>query len=81
MPKETISLRIEQEKRVALDAIASGLDRDRSYIINEAIDTYLELHQWQVEQIQKAVAEADAGKFASDEEVEAFFAKWTDEED
>jgi predicted transcriptional regulator len=81
MPKETISIRIDQEKRAALDTIADGLDRDRSHVINEAIDAYLEVHQWQIEQIQKAVAEADAGKFASTEKVEAFFAKWADEED
>jgi predicted transcriptional regulator len=40
MGKETISFRIEAES-VAVDELAAALDRDRSAIINEAIDSYL----------------------------------------
>ena len=61
MSKETISFRIEAGKRAAVDELASALDRDRSAIINEAIDAYLELHHWQVEHIRRALAEADSG--------------------
>lgn len=61
MSKETISFRIEAGKRAALDELAGALDRDRSAIINEAIDAYLELHHWQVEHIRRALAEADSG--------------------
>jgi predicted transcriptional regulator len=38
MSKENITFRLDSDRRVALDAIAAGLDRDRSYIINEAIN-------------------------------------------
>ena len=38
------------------------------------------LEQWQDEEVRKGIAEADAGEFASDEEVEAFFTKWTPNE-
>jgi predicted transcriptional regulator len=61
MSKETISFRIESDKRVAVDEVAAALDRDRSAIINEAIDAYLELHHWQVEHIRRALAEAESG--------------------
>jgi predicted transcriptional regulator len=61
MSKETISFRIPPEKRTAVDELAAALDRDRSAIINEAIDAYLELHHWQVEHIRRALAEADSG--------------------
>jgi len=77
MSKENITFRLDSEKRAVLDAIAAGMDRDRSYLINEAITLYLEMHQWQIEEIQRAVAEADAGDFASEEEVTAVFAKLT----
>ncbi|WP_373526016.1 CopG family ribbon-helix-helix protein [Nostoc sp.] len=43
----------------------------------EAIAAYLEMYQWQIEEIQKGIAEADAGDFASDEEVKAAFARLT----
>ena len=52
-------------------------DRDRSYLINEAISIYLEMHQWQVEEIQRGVSEADAGDFATEDEVNAVFARLT----
>ena len=61
MGKETISFRIAAAKRAALDELADALERDRSAIINEALDAYLELHHWQVEHIERALADADRG--------------------
>jgi predicted transcriptional regulator len=77
MSKENITFRLDSEKRAALDAIAAGMDRDRSYLINEAITFYLEMHQWQIEEIQSGIAEADAGDFATEEEVSAVFTRLT----
>jgi predicted transcriptional regulator len=75
MAKENVTFRLEQEKRDAIDGIAAGMDRDRSYVLNEAIDVYLEMHQWQLQEIHKGIAEADAGDFASEEEVMSVFTK------
>ena len=77
MSKENVTFRLDSEKRAALDEIAAGLDRDRSYVLNEAISLYLEMHQWQLEEIQQGIAEAEAGDFASENEVQAVFAKLT----
>jgi predicted transcriptional regulator len=77
MSKENITFRLDSDKKMALDAIAAGMDRDRSYILNEAIVAYLEMHQWQIDEIRQGVAEAEAGDFASEAEVEAMFAKLT----
>jgi predicted transcriptional regulator len=77
MSKENITFRLDSDKRAILDAIAAGLDRDRSYILNEAITAYLEVHQWQIDEIQRGLAEAEAEDFASEAEVEAMFAKLT----
>jgi predicted transcriptional regulator len=41
MSQENITFRLDSEKRAALDAIAAGRDRDRSYLMNEAIPLYL----------------------------------------
>lgn len=77
MSKENVTFRLENEKRVILDAIAAGLDRDRTYVLNEAVDLYLEVYQWQIAEIKAGLAEADAGDFATDEEVQSVFAKLT----
>lgn len=76
MNKRTITFRMDAQKRKALDAIAVGIDRDRSYVLNEAINNYLEVHQWQVAHIKEGLRQADAGKFAKDSEVSAAFARW-----
>ncbi|PHJ58838.1 CopG family transcriptional regulator [Nostoc linckia z18] len=77
MSKENITFRIDSDKKAALDAIAAGINRDRSYVLNEAVAAYVEMYQWQIDQIQSGIAEADAGDFASDEEVKAIFARLT----
>jgi RHH-type transcriptional regulator, rel operon repressor / antitoxin RelB len=77
MSKENITFRLDSKKRDTLDAIAAGLDRDRSYVINEAINLYLEVHEWQISEIQQSLVEAETGEFATTDEVEAVFAKLT----
>lgn len=63
MNKRTISFRLESRKVSALDSLAEALDRDRSYLLNDAISAYLELQQWQLEQIKEGQRQADAGRF------------------
>ncbi len=76
MPKNTIAFRLEAGKKKSLDAIAGELDRDRSWVINEAIDAYLETHRWHIQQTKEGLRQAKAGEFASEAEVKAAFAKW-----
>lgn len=76
MDRETISFRLDAKKRQALDALAQAQDRDRTYILNEAIDAYLDVHQWQLEHIQEGIRQADAGDFVSDAAVAAAFSRW-----
>lgn len=79
MSKEIITVRVDRDQREALDRIAQGFDRDRSYILNEAIECYLQMHQWQIEEIERAIIEAEEGDFANEEEVKEVFARLIDE--
>ena len=76
MGKTTITFRLDAHKREALDAIAEVADRDRSYVLKEAIDAYLDAHQWQIEHIKKGLRQAEAGQFATEKEVARAFARW-----
>jgi RHH-type rel operon transcriptional repressor/antitoxin RelB len=67
---------LDVKKREALDALAQAQDRDRTYVLNEAIDAYLEVHQWQIEHIKEGIRQADAGQFASDATVATAFSRW-----
>ncbi|HCU24028.1 MAG TPA: CopG family transcriptional regulator, partial [Deltaproteobacteria bacterium] len=51
------------------DTIAAAMDRDRSYVLNEAISAYLELYRWQRKHIKEGIRQANAGELASDKEV------------
>jgi len=51
-----------------------GCDGARQELPDQkAVAEYIETQRWQLEEIRKSIAEADAGKFATDEEVEAVF--------
>lgn len=76
MSKGTISFRLDSEKLAELDALANATDRDRTYLLNEAVTTYLDVQQWQLEQIKAGIAEADAGKLMPHAKVKSLAAKW-----
>jgi predicted transcriptional regulator len=64
-----LTFRTEEVTRSELDQLANKLNRNRSWVINEAIKNYLELYRWQVEQIDKGLAELDGGLGLSLDEV------------
>jgi predicted transcriptional regulator len=72
---KTVSFRTDPKKVEALDALASLQDRDRSYLLNQAIDNYLELQQYHIELIEKGIRQADAGELVEHNEVEKMVAK------
>jgi RHH-type transcriptional regulator, rel operon repressor / antitoxin RelB len=76
MSEGTISVRIASDKKAALDTIAAQSGRDVSFVIDQALNAYLELHAWQVEHIEEGMRQADAGAFASEAEVREAFARW-----
>ncbi len=71
---KSVTFRADEAKLQVLDHLAEAMQRDRSYLINEAVDQYLEVQQWHAAQIQAAIVGADAGEFATDQEVGAAFA-------
>ncbi len=76
MARDTVTFRIETEKKEAVDALAGVLDRDRSYILNEAISAYLDTHRWHLEHIREGLREAKAGRFATKRQVKRALARW-----
>jgi predicted transcriptional regulator len=76
MEKQTISFRLESDKVSALDTLANSLDRDRSYLLGEAVQAYLDTQQWQLEQIRAGIAEADAGRVVDHRRVRAMASRW-----
>jgi predicted transcriptional regulator len=76
MSPNTITLDLDPEKRQALDQIALDLHCDPTDLLKQAIDLYLQTHQWQTSHILEGIRQADAGNFATEAEVTQAFAKW-----
>jgi predicted transcriptional regulator len=76
MDKSTISFRIDIRLKEALDAVAEGMDRDRSYVLNEAVAAYLDAQSWQIDHIKEGLRQAASGEFATDTEIAAAFDRW-----
>jgi predicted transcriptional regulator len=72
---KTVSFRADSRKVEALDQLASVYDRDRSYLLNEAVDNYLDLQQYHIELIEKGIRQADAGELVDHRDVEKMVAK------
>jgi predicted transcriptional regulator len=76
MEKHTVSFRLDSDKVEALDALAEALDRDRTYLLNEAVAAYLDVQEWQVRHIKASIRQADAGQLIDHQEVRKMAAKW-----
>lgn len=67
--EKTISFRAVAEKIDALDSLAATQDRSRTYLINEAITNYLELHAYQDALVRKGLEEMRKGRVVNHEKV------------
>ncbi|WP_426237183.1 CopG family ribbon-helix-helix protein [Pseudomonas sp. TWP3-2] len=72
-----MSLRLPDELADTLANLAKATGRSKSYLAVDALREYIAREAWQIEEIQKALHEADAGDFASAEDVKAIANKWS----
>ena len=70
------SIRLDQETLNQIDAIAAAEGRSRSWILQQAVKDALEIRSSYEAAVQKGVEQAQAGQFATEEEVESVFAKY-----
>ena len=75
MATEAFSVRTDSRIVRQLDKLAKQQDRSRNYMVNQAINHFLELHAWQEERIRAGIEAADQGRFASRAEMERIFGK------
>ena len=66
---EPITVRARKDIVAQLDALASQVDRSRNYLVNQAIEEFLALRQYQIGKIKKGIASADRGELVSHEQV------------
>ena len=75
MDSAVVTLRVPVEIKEQLDRLADATHRSKSWLAGEAIRRYLDLEAWQIGEIAHALTEADAGDFATDDDVAAVKAR------
>jgi RHH-type rel operon transcriptional repressor/antitoxin RelB len=72
----TMTIRLDDDLKDRLDLLATATHRSKSFLAAEALRDFIELNEWQINEIKAAIIEADEGDFASDEDVKKTLAKW-----
>lgn len=56
-----ISVRVPAAVAQRLENLAKSVERSKSYLAAEAIEEYLDIHEWQVQAIQEGLKEIEQG--------------------
>ena len=72
----TITITLDSATLTRLQGIASATEQDLQSIIAEAIGAYLEWDEEFRADVEEGLRQADAGEFATEEEVKAVYARW-----
>ena len=72
----TISFRIAPEKVAELDLIAKSMDRDRSYLLNEAVESYLSEQRRFAALVEEGLEASRRGNLIDDEEMDVMIDSW-----
>jgi predicted transcriptional regulator len=69
---QNVTVRMPSEVTEKLERIAERLDRSRNWVINEAIERYLDVYDWQMARIAERLDQAEhGGTFAPHDQVMA----------
>jgi RHH-type rel operon transcriptional repressor/antitoxin RelB len=66
---DTLTIRIKDETKKRLEKLAASTSRTKSYLVTRALEDFIELNEWQVRGIKKAIRQADAGQLVNHEKV------------
>ncbi len=72
----TMTIRLEDGIKNRLDQLANVTQRSKSFLAAEAIAAYVDTNEWQLAEIQAALAEADARDYATDQDMADLALKW-----
>ncbi len=69
MNTETFSVRVSRSTKSRLENLAKSTGRSRAFLAAEAIVAYLDINEWQVAGVTKALSSLDRGKGVAHERV------------
>ena len=76
MTTSTFTVRVDNTQIKRLEALAKSTGRSRSFLAADAIGAYLEVNEWQVKGIGKAIKSIDANGGVDHVDVKAWVTSW-----
>jgi len=76
MPSTTFTVRVETEVKKRLEKLAKSTGRSRSFLAAEALNDYLDVNEWQVAGVKRAIASLDRGEGVPHKEVTDWVKSW-----
>jgi RHH-type transcriptional regulator, rel operon repressor / antitoxin RelB len=76
MRSTTFTVRVDAAAKKRLERLAKDTGRSRSFLAAEAINDYLDVNEWQVAGIKRAVASLDRGDGIPHERVKDWVESW-----
>jgi RHH-type rel operon transcriptional repressor/antitoxin RelB len=76
MPSTTFTVRVEPDVKKRLEKLAKSTGRSRSFLAAEALNEYLDVNEWQVAGVKRAIASLDRGEGVSHKEVKEWVGSW-----
>ena len=76
MPSATLTVRVDARAKKRLEKLAKRTGRSRSLVAAEAINEYLDVNEWQVAGIKRAIAQAERGELIPHDQVRAWVESW-----
>ena len=78
---QAVSFRMASEKLEKLERLAKATDRSRSWHIEQALDSYLDVHAWQLAHIEKGLASIETDGTVPHEKVRDWLLTWGEEDE
>jgi predicted transcriptional regulator len=76
MRSTTFAVRVDTGVKKRLERLAKSTGRSRSFLAAEAINEYLDVNEWQVAGIKRAIASLDRGEGIPHHLVKDWVASW-----
>jgi RHH-type transcriptional regulator, rel operon repressor / antitoxin RelB len=82
MTKTMISARVDVDLNNELEALAAATQRSKAFLINEALESYIDRQRWMEERIEASIKESDeSGEFISNEAMMKWLDSWGTEDE
>jgi RHH-type rel operon transcriptional repressor/antitoxin RelB len=76
MSSATFTVRVDAAAKKRLETLAKNTGRSRSFLAAEAINEYLDVNEWQVAGIKRAIEAADRGDLIPHDQLKAWVESW-----